>query len=183
MLSFLHNFFLIRGIRVARFLLYWFCFTNLKTIGTLYLISSASSRVQGIIVVFLIRLELAHPGNVLLSGNHQMYNYKTTEQSKQQEINDLSSKTEQSNRKEINGNDTSTIKKSDIPLFPSSIIPTSTQKMNPDYPWRLKFRLYFDKVCFWIFEKNVDVLNQVTEYPDYYLYAFNKYKKKNSLRG
>jgi cytochrome c oxidase subunit 1 len=78
MLSFLHNFFLIRGIRVARFLLYWFCSTNHKTIGTLYLIFSAFSGVIGTIFSLLIRLELAHPGNVILSGNHQLYNCLVT---------------------------------------------------------------------------------------------------------
>lgn len=62
--SFLNNFAFLR----------WFCSTNHKDIGTLYIVFGAFSGILGTIFSVVIRTELASPGPQFLSTNYQLYN-------------------------------------------------------------------------------------------------------------
>nr|BBD14158.1 cytochrome c oxidase subunit 1 [Ophirina amphinema] len=59
-------------------LIRWLCSTNHKDIGILYLIFSVISAVVATTMSVVIRMELAHPGNQILEGNHQVYNVVIT---------------------------------------------------------------------------------------------------------
>lgn len=56
----------------------WFCSTNHKDIGTLYICFALLSGIVGTVFSLLIRMELAHPGDGVLLGNYQFYNVVIT---------------------------------------------------------------------------------------------------------
>src|SRR5215469_4677789 len=56
----------------------WFCSTNHKDIGTLYILFAICAGLIGGTISILMRVELMTPGDHLLHGNHQLFNVMIT---------------------------------------------------------------------------------------------------------
>jgi len=52
----------------------WLFSTNHKDIGRLYIIFAAFAGLLGTLFSVFIRIQVASPGNLFLSGNYQFYN-------------------------------------------------------------------------------------------------------------
>jgi heme/copper-type cytochrome/quinol oxidase subunit 1 len=63
---------------VNSFIRRWFFSTNHKDIGVLYIIFGMFSGIIAMTISVVMRMELAHPGNQYLEGNHQLYNVLIT---------------------------------------------------------------------------------------------------------
>ena len=63
---------------VINFFFRWFCSTNHKDIGVLYLIFGAFSAVIGTLLSLYIRATLATPESNFTDQNHQLYNVIVT---------------------------------------------------------------------------------------------------------
>jgi heme/copper-type cytochrome/quinol oxidase subunit 1 len=72
-----NNSFLIFG-NLFRLFPRWFCSTNHKDIGKLYILFAVFGGLLGTIFSVFIRIQLANPGNDFLGGNTQFYNVIVT---------------------------------------------------------------------------------------------------------
>src|ERR1700739_696834 len=59
------------------FFVRWFCSTNHKDIGTLYLLFAIVAAVIGGLLAVIMRMQLIHPANEFIS-DHQLYNVIVT---------------------------------------------------------------------------------------------------------